>query len=160
MRTEPFARAEAQRALDMRDRQIRLACPQTKETADIPSAGGARVERKGALDERDHSFDVLAELRQHKGGIGENRGVIARRFKRPSSQLYPVATGSLRFIAPTIEVAPHVAHRGPGQGWPVIWIACDCLLKQGERLKDAVFCQGEKGRQGAQVEVVGSDVCR
>src|SRR5215831_9876821 len=160
MRTEPFVRAEAQRGLDMRDRQIRLAGPQTKETADIPSAGGARVERKGALDDRDHGVDVLAELRQHKGGIGENRGVIARSFKRPSSRLYPAATGGLRFIAPAIEVAPHMAHRGPGKGWPVIWIARDCLLKQGERLKDAVFCQGEKGRQGAQVEVVGSDVCR
>src|SRR6516225_11239470 len=142
MRTEPLARAEAQRVLDMRDRQVGLAGPQTKETADIPSAGGARVEREGALDQRDHGADILAELRQHKGGIGENRGVIARRFKRPSSQSYPVTTGGLRFIAPVIEVAPQMTHRGPGQRRPVIWIARDCLLKQSECLKDALLCQG------------------
>src|SRR5215471_3764671 len=55
------AGTEPQRGLDMLDRDVRLARPDPEAAADVPAARIVRVERQGAVDQRNHRADVLAE---------------------------------------------------------------------------------------------------
>src|SRR5262249_18626588 len=57
-------RTEAQRGLDMLDRNVGFARPLPEDAAEVPAAGVVRVERQGTVDQRHHSVDVLAEIRQ------------------------------------------------------------------------------------------------
>jgi len=55
---------KAQRGLDMLDRDVGLARPLPEDAAQVPAAGIVRVERQRTVDQRHHSADVLAEIRQ------------------------------------------------------------------------------------------------
>ena len=52
----------------------------------IPAAGEARVERQRTVDQPDHGADILAELRQHKGGVGEDARVVLAHLEAPAEQ--------------------------------------------------------------------------
>ena len=82
-----LARAQAQRGLDMLDREIGLPGTDPEQAAQIPAAGKARIERKRTVDQRDHGADILAEIRQHKGGVGEDARVVAAPLERPPSKI-------------------------------------------------------------------------
>lgn len=51
-RANSFAGTEAQRNFDMLDRNVGLACPIPEDTADVPPAREARVERQGTIVNR------------------------------------------------------------------------------------------------------------
>ena len=57
-------RTEAQRGLDVLDRNVGLARPLPEDAAEVPAAGVVRVERQCAINQCDHGADVLAEIRQ------------------------------------------------------------------------------------------------
>ena len=78
----------------MLDREIGLAGPNPENAAQIPAAGEARVERQRTVDQRDHAHDILAEIRQHEGGIGEDARVVSATSKRPPSKIDGLAAGS------------------------------------------------------------------
>src|SRR6266851_9235408 len=100
--THALAGAQWQRGLDMLDREIGLAVPDPQKAADRPAAGGARVERERAVDQPDHGTDVLAESRQHLGGIGEDARVVLRHLERLSSEIAALAAGCLRLFGPAV----------------------------------------------------------
>jgi hypothetical protein len=60
----------------MLDREIGLTGPEPEKAAHKPAAGEARVERECAVGQPHHGTDVLAEIRQHKGGVGEDVRII------------------------------------------------------------------------------------
>ena len=57
------ARTEAQRGIDMLDRDVGLAGPDPEDAANKPAAGVVRVKREGTVDQRHHGADILAERR-------------------------------------------------------------------------------------------------
>ena len=59
--TDTLARAQAQRRLDMLDREIVLTGKYPEHAAHMPATGEARVERHRTVDQADHGADVLAE---------------------------------------------------------------------------------------------------
>jgi|HubBroStandDraft_2_1064218.scaffolds.fasta_scaffold20733_3 hypothetical protein len=63
--THTLARAQAQRGLEVLDREVRLTGKYPDDTAQIPAAGEARVERERAVDQADNRTDILPELSQH-----------------------------------------------------------------------------------------------
>src|ERR1051326_1225667 len=69
----------------MLDREIMLTGVQPENAALKPTARIARVERKCAIDQPDHRTEVLAESRQHDGGVGEDARVVLNRARPPRS---------------------------------------------------------------------------
>src|SRR5882757_5906729 len=76
--THTLARAQTQRGLDVLDREIVLTDQEPDLTAEIPTAGEARVQSERTVDQPDRGPDVLAEIRQREGCIGEGARVVLR----------------------------------------------------------------------------------
>src|SRR5580693_6963076 len=77
-RADSGAGAEAQRGLDMRDRNIRLPRRHPEHPADVPAAREIWIEREGTVDQCHHGVDVLAKIGQSLCSIREDAWVVAR----------------------------------------------------------------------------------
>src|SRR5260370_8291403 len=69
--THMLARAQAQRGLEMLDREIGLAGEAPENAAQMPTARVARVEFEGAVDQPHHGPDILAEYSRHEAALAE-----------------------------------------------------------------------------------------
>src|SRR5437660_4610152 len=74
---------EAQRDLEMLDRQIRLTCKQPKPTAHVPAISEARVERERTVDQCDRRIDFLAEAPECHGGTPEDTRIVTAGGESP-----------------------------------------------------------------------------
>ena len=115
---DPGAWAEAQRGLDMRDRNVRLARLHSEDAADVPGAREIRVEREGTVDQCHHGADVLAKIGQRLGGIRQDARVVARYFKSPSGEINTLQMVRRRIIAAAVEEQPETAIRGQASAGP------------------------------------------
>src|SRR5437868_11476192 len=106
----------------------------------MPAAGEARVECQRTVDQPDHRTDVLAEIRQHKAGVGKDARVILPRLERLPSEIDGLAAGCLRLFGPAISDEMHMAHRCPGECRPVMRIDRNRLLQQPQSLENSLFC--------------------
>src|SRR3954447_3486558 len=73
-RADSGAGTEAKRGFYMLDRDVGLTGHQPEDAADVPAAGVVRVERQGAVNQRHHGADVLAEMGQRVGGSHQEPG--------------------------------------------------------------------------------------
>ena len=69
---------------------------QAENSADKPASGVARVERQCPIDQPNHGADILADLNQHKGGVGEDARVGVRHLKRLPSKITGLAAGTVK----------------------------------------------------------------
>jgi hypothetical protein len=53
----------------------------SEDAADVPAASVVWVERQRTINQRHHGADVLAEIRQHDGGIHQDAGILAGHFQ-------------------------------------------------------------------------------
>ena len=95
-----------------------------------------RVERQSTLNQRHHDAEVLAEIGQHKAGIGKYGGIIPCHLQGPLCEVDAFAAVRLQILAETILVWPHVADRAPNECGSVARIALCSLLEKVERLGD------------------------
>jgi len=95
----------------------------------VPAAGEARVECQRTVDQPDHHTDVLAEIRQHKAGVGKDAWVVLPDLERLPSEIAGLAAGYLRLFGPAISDEVHVTDRRPGKRRPVMPIDGDRLLE-------------------------------
>ena len=86
----------------MLDREIVLAGPVPENATQKPAAGEARVERERTVDKPDYGTDVLAEMSQNKGRVGEDARVVLRHLERLPSEIDGFAAGCLRLLGPAI----------------------------------------------------------
>ena len=86
----------------MLDREIGLTGPDPENAAHKPAAGEARVERQRTVDQPDHGADVLAEISQHEGGVGEDARVVLPRLERLPSKIAGLAASCLRLLGPAV----------------------------------------------------------
>jgi len=114
----------------MLNRKIVLTSPDPYKAAQIPAAGEARVERQRAVNQPDHSADILAEICEHEGGVGEDARIVFLCPERQTSKIDGFAAACLRCFGEPVNDEPQVADRRPGQCRPVMTIDRDCLLKQ------------------------------
>src|SRR5580700_4709860 len=98
----------------MLDREIVLTGIYPEHAAQIPAAGVARIERQRAVDQPDHGADILAEIRQSIGGVGEDTRVVLRHLERLPSEIDGLAPGRLRLLGPAVNDKPQMAERRPG----------------------------------------------
>src|SRR6516165_6402421 len=134
-RADAGSRAEAQRGLEMFDRDVGLARPTSEGATDVPAAGVVRVEREGSIDQRHHGTDVLAEIGKCEGGIRQNPWIIASHFKGSSREADALPTIYLPVFTPTVLKQPKTAECTPRECGPVTRIARDRLLHKTERLR-------------------------
>src|ERR1700730_1349839 len=99
-RTDAGAWAEAQRTSGMFDRNVRLARPVPEDAAEKPAAGVVRVEGQCAINQCDHSADVLAEISQRIGGIRKDTRVVSGHLQGPSCEISALPAVSLGILAP------------------------------------------------------------
>ena len=135
----------------MLDREIGLPGPGPENAAAIPTVGETRVERQGPVDHPDHGTNVLAEIRQHEGGVGEDAWVILRHLERLPSKIDGLTAIS---VGPAVDGEPPVAHRGPGKCRPVMGIDRDRLFKQSQSLDESLLRYGVESRERARVEII------
>src|SRR5262249_33522041 len=67
---------EAERCLDLLDREIGLARPDTEAAPQHPRPREARIERERAIDQRDLSPHILAQPGECKRGVREDTWVV------------------------------------------------------------------------------------
>ena len=144
------AGTESQRGLDMLDRDVVLADPIPEVAADEPATCKIRVEGQGAVHQRHHRADVLAEVSQRLGGIRQDARVVAGHF-----QCSPGKIDALRTVR--LPIQPITADRGQGECGPVTRIARNRLLQKMERF-GYLPCRRPNHRIGAQIEIVGSQI--
>src|SRR5262249_36933916 len=101
-RTDTSARAQTQRRFGMLDGSLGLPGKQAEQTAVVPAAGKARIERQSPIHQRHHRADVLAENRKRVGSIhdsssispGHSHGPLGKIGTLPTICLSSVATAS------------------------------------------------------------------
>ena len=142
----------------MLDREIVLTGKDPEKAAHKPAAGEARVERQRTVDQPDHGTDILAELRQHLGGVGEDARVVLRHLERLPSKIAGLAAICLRRFGPAVNDEPHVADRRPGKCRPVMRIDRDRLIEQSQSLENPLLRYWKEDRKRAQVEIVGGEI--
>src|SRR4030081_1610169 len=81
-------------------REIVLTGPDPEGAARTPAAGKARVERQRTVNEPDHGADVLAEIRQHLRGAGEDARVVLSHVERLPGKIDALAAICLRRFGP------------------------------------------------------------
>src|ERR1700756_2273636 len=109
----------------MLDRYVGIACQQPQVAANVPAASKTRVKRQCPVDQRYHSPNVLAEIRQRHRRIRKDARIIARHLQSPPGKIGTLMRIRLGIIAPTVLAKPKAAYRGPGEGGPVTRIARD-----------------------------------
>src|SRR5438132_13860568 len=114
----------------MLDPEIGLAGPHSEKAAHKPAAGVARVERERTVDNADHRTNILAEPREHLGGIGKDARVVLRHLQRLPSKIAGLAAGCLRLFGPAFDDEPQAAVCRPGECRSVMRIDCDRLVEQ------------------------------
>src|SRR6516162_1545608 len=134
-RADAGARAEAQRGLEMFDRDAGLARPTFEGATDVPAAREIWIKRQGTVNQCHHGADVLAEISKCDGGICQNPWVIASHFKGSSREADALPTIYLSVFTPTVLKQSKTAECTPGERGPVTRIARDRLLHKPERLR-------------------------
>jgi len=98
----------------MLDRCIVLTSIRPEKTADVPAACETRVQRERPIDQSEHHSDILPEIRQHEGRVGEDTWVIFPYLKGLPSKLNCREAGRVRLFGPSVKNQSHFADRGPG----------------------------------------------
>src|SRR5438132_4428180 len=102
----------------MLEREIGLAGIYPEKAAHKPAAGIARVERERTVDQPDHRTDILAEIRQYVGGVGEDARIVLPRLERSPSKINALAAECLRLFGPAVSDQRHVTHRRHASAGP------------------------------------------
>ena len=80
-----IARAEAQRHIEMFEREIGVPGKVSEHPAPMPIASKARVEGETPVDQPDCGIDILAGSTENEGSDGENVGVVGAGSERSST---------------------------------------------------------------------------
>ena len=81
------AGTEAQRGIEMLDRDVGLARPNPEHAADVPAARKIRVEHERAVHQRYHGADIFAEIGQRLRGIRQDARIVAGHFQRAPCEI-------------------------------------------------------------------------
>ena len=129
-------RTETKRGLHVLYCQIRLPGPEPESAADVPAAREAGVERQSTVDQRHHGTEILAEIAQRKGGIGDGAGIVTGYLQSPTGEIDALATVRRWIIAPGVQATPIVAERGPSESRPIMRISFDRFFEKLQCLWD------------------------
>ena len=154
-----ITRAEAQRSLEMLNREVGVPLPQPEPTAAEPPEGETRVKLSGAVDQGGGGIKVFAEISERVGSAAKDIGILPGDPQRPPGKIDAFAAVCRRVLCPSDNVENLVAMRRQGKGRTVTRIAFDRLSKQFQRPLDPSPA-GFVKRQGAQIEIVGSEIAR
>jgi len=99
----PSARAEPLRGLDMTDRDIGLARPQSNGAANVPTAREIRVQRERTINQRHHGADVLTEIGQRLRGIRESYRIVPGHLGGSSGEIGTFQTVCHRIVTATVK---------------------------------------------------------
>src|SRR6266851_8529263 len=146
--------AQPQRPLQMLDCGIVLAGMHAEKATEVPTAGAARIERNGTVDQGDGSVGVLTGHTKDRRGVGENAGIVVGDGQSLLRQSDRFAAASLRISRPAIRPKSKVAYEGPRKSRAVTRIARDRPFEQVPCLKQLFLRQPRVVCQSAQAEIV------
>src|SRR5215469_2899358 len=144
----------------MLDGEIVFTGECSKNTAEKPAAGVARIEYECAVHQSDHGADVLAELSEQVGSIGEHARVTRCHLERLPSKLDSLAAVLLRLLGPAVKHASQVTMRRPRKCRPVMPIDRDCPVEQSQSLEHTLFRDWVESSKRAQVEIISAEIGR
>jgi hypothetical protein len=144
----------------MLDREIGLTGPDPEKAAQIPAACEAQVERERTVHQPDHGTDVLAEIRQHEGGVGEDARVVLGYLECLPSEIAGLAAVRLRLFGPAVNDEPQMADRRPRQCRAVMGIDGDCPLQQSQSIENPLLRVRIVHCKCAKVEIISAQVAR
>src|ERR1700756_1704343 len=133
---KPAAWAETQRSLGTLDCSVKLARKKQENGTDVPAARKARVERQRPIDQRHNRADILAEIGQREGGIGQSARIVTGHLQRPPGEIDTLAAVCRGVGTRPIRLKPKAADRSPSECRPETRIALDRPLEKTERRRD------------------------
>jgi hypothetical protein len=83
----PFARVEAQRSLEMLDREIGLPRPQPEPPAPLPTTSETRIEFQAAVEQGDGDINFFAEIGECVSSLTEDIRIVAGYLKCPPCEI-------------------------------------------------------------------------
>ena len=95
----------------------------------MPATREDWIEGQRSVNQRHHRVDILAEISQGSGGIGENGWVIPANAKRPACEIQAAAACRRRVIRPAATKEILVAHCAQSKGGPVAGLSFYRLFK-------------------------------
>jgi hypothetical protein len=104
----------------MLDYEIGLSGPQPEPATNLPVPSETLVDLQSTIDQRDSGVDILAEVSEDVGGIGEYLRVVASNSKGLPGKIKAVEALRLRELSPTIIVEIEVAPRRPNTSGALI----------------------------------------
>src|SRR5436190_20492693 len=138
-RAGTISRAEAQRVVEVLDREIRLTCVIPEHAAAPPTASRAWIEGGRTFDQRYAHIDVFAKISERKTRKGKGFGVVRSELECLPSQIDALAIVGLQVVHPIVRREHLMTIGSRGEGGPVMRIAFYRLPQQVERLKGAVL---------------------
>src|SRR5215469_15421391 len=99
---QPIAGAQAQKPLEMLQRQIGLAGKKPNQTAQIPTASKTRIESETAVDQLHCDINVLAIVPEHQSNDSKDAGVVGAALERLSGKLDTCVPITLRLCRPAV----------------------------------------------------------
>jgi len=84
----------------MLDREIVLTGIYPDKAAPKPATRKARVQGQRPIDQPDHRADILAELSQRNGGVGEDARVVLPHLERLAGKVGALPAMRLRLRSP------------------------------------------------------------
>src|ERR1700745_1641462 len=82
-----IAWAEAQKSIEVLDREIELSRKHPEHPTPIPTASKDRVEDERTVDQIDGNTSILAKISERTPAKGQDIGVVRGEAERPASQI-------------------------------------------------------------------------
>src|SRR4029079_15362713 len=123
-----LTRAQANRSLEMLERQRALTCIQPLKPTEAPTVGTAWIKCRRAVDNRDCGVDVLVEIAQSVRDESERDRIVSPQKECPACQIDPGSAIAPAIFDPAdrIEYGMTIGRAGHGRREP--GIALDGLL--------------------------------
>ena len=132
----------------MLDRQTGLARVQPKPTACQPTLSKARIKSETPIDHPNGGTNVLTEISECLGGVGQGTRVARRRTDSLLCKINGFAAVRLLVFGPAVEIDLDMAECRNRKSTPISWIALDRPLEQIKCGQRAFFFPSGDMRQG------------
>jgi hypothetical protein len=123
-----FARIESNAGLEMLVGEIGPISPEPHPAAPSPALREARVELESTVDQCEGGRNILTEVTERIGRIGEDSWIIPGRLESSLSEPHAVAA-CLRLVDPAAEGGATSGKTLSARARPVIRITVECLLQ-------------------------------
>src|SRR5215813_14747705 len=127
-------RAETQGAFEGRRGAVRLALPESQESAEEPRSREVRIEYERLVDQADTALEVAGEVAERMAASRQRDGIVLAKLDGAASQADSLGALLHSIGHPAVDLAPDMAPRRHRMGRREIRIDLQRLTELAQRL--------------------------